>query len=206
MKHFLTLCAVLVVSIISVGPETAVAAQANPCAALDQMRQDYRSVNTTLADERTKKIITEKPEFDAEETGCLGDWGVNIGLGLSGLASSFFDQMKDQACSAMDDYVNGQLAALTSSVSAPLDLVGLDFSLGGDEPFNLNVSESKLGLDTGSIVDDVFDQAPNLTEDLGIEGLNGTFGNNPLGGRSLDDVYIDQGRGQSIPSPDFAPK
>jgi len=206
MKRILTFS--VLVAGCTLGFSTQVVAQQAPvaCAALHKMRQDYRAVNTALPVARTKKIIEEKPEFDAEETGCMGDWGVNIGIGLSSLASSFFDSMKDQACSAMNDYVDGQLAALTSSITAPLDLVGLDFSLGGSEPFSMEVSESTLGLDTGAIVDDVFDQAPNLTDQLGIDGYDGQLGNNPLGGRSLDDAYINQGRGQSIPAPNFKPQ
>lgn len=187
-------------------PVNAAAQQAPGCVALTKMRNDYRAVNTTLPNERVKKIIDEKPDFNAEEAGCFGDWGVNIGIGLSSLAGSFFDQLKDQACSAMDSYVDSQFEALTASIGAPLDLAGVDFSMGGDEPFNMEVSESELGLDTGSILDDVFDQAPNLTEEMGIGGYEGQLGTNPLGGRNLDDVYINQGRGQSIPAPDFTPQ
>ena len=105
-------------------PVNAAAQQAPGCAALTKMRNDYRAVNTTLPNERVKKIIDEKPDFNAEEAGCFGDWGVNIGIGLSSLAGSFFDQLKDQACSAMDSYVNSQFEALTASIGAPLDRAG----------------------------------------------------------------------------------
>ncbi|ABM21124.1 MULTISPECIES: hypothetical protein [Marinobacter] len=202
------ICVVGVFALLSGAPNISYAqgapASQNACSTLDKMRKGYREMNTAMAKERTRKVSEEKEEFDAEDTGCFGDWGTNIGLGLPGLADAFFDQLKDQACSAMNDYVNSQLDALSSSISGPLDLVGLDVSFGGEQPFNLSSTEKKIGLDTGSIVDDVFKGAPDL-EDSGIGGFDGQVGKNPLGDQDLDDIYLNQGRGESIPTPNWNP-
>lgn len=178
-------------------------AQAAPdsCRQLSTMRQNYSQMNKVLAGETAKSatLARQKDKFDAEETGCFGDWGTNLGLGLPGLADAFFDKLGSAACSAMDDYINSQLGALSSSISGPLDLVGVDFEFGGDSPFSVDTTERDIGLDADSIVNDVMSRAP----ETGIEGINRDVGN--TGGRDLGDIYLNQGRGQSIPTPNWNP-
>lgn len=186
----------------NVVPSTVLAQEASVhCSTLSNLRQNYTAMNKTIAKERGRAMTEQRQEnpFDAASTGCFGDWGTNLGLGLPGLADAFFDQLADQACSAMNDYVNSQLDALSSSVSAPLDLVGVDFEFGGDAPFSVNTEQRDIDLDTGAIVDDVMSRAP----DTGIEGINRD--GQGIGGRDLDDIYLNQGRGQSVPTPNWNP-
>ena len=201
MKRTLTMAALIAATTFGTASDArAGSATSNGCTTLAQMRAGYKAMNTEMARQRTEIISQNRQEFDAESTGCIGDWGVNLGLGLSSLADSFLDQLKDQACSAMDDYVNSQLSALNSSITAPLDLAGLDVGFGSDQPFNLDVSQSEIDLDTGKIVDDVFSEAPKVGG-----GYRGQIGSNPLGNGDLNDIYLNQGRNQSMPAPNWGP-
>lgn len=181
------------------------AEQENACKTLSKMREGYRSMNTAMAKKRTRKVSEEKEEFDAEETGCFGDWGTNLGLGLPGLADSFFNDLKNSACSAMNDYVNKQLDSLDSSISGPLDLVGIEAGFGGDKPFNLSTKDNDIKLDTGGIIDDVLKDAPDLGDDYGVGGVKDKVGEDWLDGKDLEDGYLDSDRGKSVPVPNWNP-
>ena len=181
---------------------SAVQAQQAPsstCGALANMRSNYQQLHTAMASKRVEMAIEEKEPFDAEETGCISDYGANLGLGVPGLTSAFLDGLKDKACSAMDSYIKSNLNALTASISGPMDLVGLDLGIGeSDSPFNVGVNQRDIGLDVDQVLDDVMSGAPKIE--------NGNFNYNGSGDSGLGDYYLNQSRGREIPAPNWNPQ
>lgn len=158
------------------------------CEQLSTMREQLREVNAAIASAQTEKVIENQPKFDAEEQGCISNYMPRTGLGLPGFAD-LLDGLVDAACSAADSYLGSQLSQLSVSLTGPLDLVGLDLGIGNDG--NFTITQRDVGVDYGSIMNDIKDKLPKLDNDLSVD-LDYS------GGQRAGDYYLDQGRGSTI--------
>lgn len=178
------------------------------CQVLSKMREANRELNTAIATAKAKKASEETPEFDAEESGCISDYGANLGFGaVTSLAQGLLDQLKDAACSAMDSYIDSNISQLGASIQAPLGLGEIGVGLGKSESgelLSMSGEGREFGLDFDSIMSDVSDELPTYEgEQLEIDG--NVYNDRVPGSGAVGD-YGTQSRGQSIPTPDFNPE
>lgn len=166
---------------------------------ISKLRENYRVVSNNVAVEEIKKNPDPIDEWSVEEDSCLSSYGANIGVGLTGLASGFLDNLKDRVCSALDGYVSGQLDELGAAINAPMDLAGVTVGIGGsDDMLNTDLTVSDISPDVDSVIRDAINQAPTIDDGyVDYEGGDG---------RRIDDYdYIDRGRGSGVSTPDFLP-
>jgi|GEM_PF-3015970 len=188
-------------SFVFVPEAQAQAAPQQGCRVLTQMREVNRTTNSAIAAGRAQKTIEDLPDFDAEEAGCISDYGANLGFGVvSSLAGNLLNSLKDAACSALDDYIEDSVSQFGASISAPMDLGEFDVGIGQQDGLLTTTGEGRaFGFDFDKIMSDVSSELPQ------IEGSSVDIDGDMYTERVPGSEYTNQSRGSSIPTPDFNP-
>lgn len=189
--------------VVAFGQSVAVSAAPNrtsvSCDSISTLRENYRVIANNAVIARAESDQDKIEDWDIEEDSCISNYGADIGLGLSGLASGFLDGLKDQVCSAADAYIGGQLSSLGASINGPLDVADITVGIGeSDSMVNSDLTVREVDLDRGSIIDRALDNAPEIQD--GYRDYDAT------GGRSVDDSeYLRRGRGRSATPGAYSP-
>lgn len=144
------------------------------CDSVAELRSNYGGLNRTVAAATVQSNPDKIEEWDAEEDSCISSYGVDLGFSFTSIASSLLEGLKDAACSVMDDYISDQMNALNSTVTAPLDLAGIDVSFGEqDSPFSMSTSREDIGVDFEKVFRDQAGKLPDVNSGFDYDASNG---------------------------------
>jgi hypothetical protein len=150
------------------------------CTEIADLRTNYSVLNRGLAVATVQNNPDQIEDWDIEDDSCISDYGVNVGLSFTSIASSLLDSLADAACSALDNFIGNQLSALGSSVTAPIDMGQVDVGFQQqDAPFSYETSREAITVDYEQAFNDRLNELPEV---------GGSFGDaNYSDGQSVND-------------------
>ncbi|ONF42486.1 hypothetical protein BTO32_14830 [Marinobacter lutaoensis] len=191
-------------SALSVAPSSAAAGplpSGAGCEILSKLREANRETNSAIASGKAQKVVENLPDFDAEEAGCISDYGANLGFGaVTALAKGLLSSLEKAACQAVDNYINDSISKIGVSISAPMDLGELSVSLGrSNSLITVDDSGRELGINFDKVMGDLTENLPTYSGDkIQVDG-------DMYVDRLPGSQYTTQSRGQSIPTPNYNP-
>lgn len=164
---------IVMLPLLLVVSASSMAAMTDENCKIPSLRRDYAKATLAVADSVNTQIgeANDVAEIDLEEQGCISDYGLKGGFGLPSLASGLLDGLMDKVCSAADDYIASNLDKFSASLTTPLNVADVDLGLGKREPgeplIDTSTSESELGVDFDSMIDDQFKRLPKVDSGYG---------------------------------------